>query len=97
MKSNIFFLLKLRKKNNDCLYFDFYFKKLLKYSFLSFRYLSFSGRKTVFKQKSETDKVNFSCRSGSITEQTVTTDDSSHYQDLRVSKDENTYQTLHKQ
>ncbi|XP_065941687.1 multiple epidermal growth factor-like domains protein 10 [Magallana gigas] len=56
-----------------------------------------SRRKTFLKQKSETDKVNFSCRSGSITEQTVTTGDSPHYQDLRVSQNENTYQTLHQQ
>lgn len=64
--------------------------------FLSFRYLSFSHRKTFLKQKSKTDKVHFSCRSGSITEQTVTTDDSSYYQDISVSKDENAYQTLHR-
>lgn len=75
----------------------FHFKRLLhEYLFLSFRYLSFFPRKTALKQKSKTDKVKFSCRSGSITEQTVTTGDSSHYQDLRISKDENTYQTLHK-
>lgn len=54
-------------------------------------------RKSFLKQKSETDKVHFSCRSGSITEQTVTTDDTSHYQDLSVSQNENTYQTLNHQ
>nr|XP_034321035.1 multiple epidermal growth factor-like domains protein 6 isoform X1 [Crassostrea gigas] len=59
--------------------------------------VTFIGRrKTFLKQKSKTDKVHFSCRSGSITEQTVTTDDSSYYQDLSVSKDENAYQTLHR-
>lgn len=79
--------------------FEFLFQKVLKllqYLFLSFRYLSFSYRKTLLKQKSKTDKVIFSCRSGSIKDQTVTTGDSSHYQDLRVSKNENTYQSLHK-
>lgn len=49
------------------------------------------------KQRSKTDKVNFSCRSGSITVQTVTTGESPHYQDLNVSQSENTYQTLHQQ
>lgn len=58
------------------------------------------------KQKSKKEKANFSWRSRSkATEPTlptdtashyqVTTDDASHYQELRVSKDENTYQTLH--
>lgn len=85
----------ISKNKHDHLLFDFFSKG--KYLFLSFRYLSFSHRKSFLKQKSETDKVHFSCRSGSITEQTVTTDDSSHYQDLSVSQNENTYQTLNHQ
>eukprot|EP00105_Crassostrea_gigas_P043581 XP_019927729.1 PREDICTED: multiple epidermal growth factor-like domains protein 10 [Crassostrea gigas] len=62
-----------------------------------------SRRNIFLKQKSKTEKANFSWRSRSNTEPTlptdthhqITTDDSSHYQELRVSKDENTYQTLH--
>lgn len=56
-----------------------------------------SRRKTFLKQKSTTNEVNFSRRSESDTEQTATTDDPSHYQELRVSQHENTYQTLHQQ
>lgn len=56
-----------------------------------------SRRKTFLKQKSNTDKINFSWRSGSNTEQTGSTDDPSHYQELNLSQTENTYQTLHQQ
>lgn len=54
----------------------------------------FFQRKTLLKRKSIRDKVDFAWRSGSNTVQTATTDNPSHYQELRVSKDDNTYQTL---
>lgn len=41
--------------------------------------------------------VNLYLRCGSNAEQTVSTDDASHYQDLRVSQIENTYQTINQQ
>lgn len=46
------------------------------------------------KRKSTTDNVDFAWRSGSNTVQTATTDNPSHYQELRVLKDDNAYQTL---
>lgn len=62
-------------------------------------------RNKFLKQKSKKKKNEFSWRSGSNTgpalptdtasHYQVTTDDASRYQELRVSKDENTYQTLH--
>lgn len=71
--------------------------KLLTYLFFSFSYTSFSCRKIFLKQKSTTNEVIFSKRSESNKDQTVTTDDPHHYQELRVSQQENTYQTLHQQ
>uniref|UniRef100_A0A8W8NN71 EGF-like domain-containing protein n=1 Tax=Magallana gigas TaxID=29159 RepID=A0A8W8NN71_MAGGI len=52
-----------------------------------------SRRKEIVKLKSTTNEENFSKRSGSKTEQTATTVDPSHYQELKVSQPENTYQT----
>lgn len=46
---------------------------------------------------STTDNVDFAWRSGSNTVQTATTDNPSHYQELRVLKDDNAYQTLQQQ
>lgn len=53
-----------------------------------------SRRKTFLKQKSTTEKVNFSWRSGFNKEQTGTSENPSHYQEVGVSHNENTYQTL---
>ncbi|XP_034321050.2 uncharacterized protein [Magallana gigas] len=53
-----------------------------------------SRRKTLLKRKSTTDNVEFAWRSGSNTVQTASTDNPSHYQELRVLKDDNAYQTL---
>lgn len=65
----------------------------------------FFYRSILLKQKSTIKKVNFSWRSRLNTAPTlstdtashyqVTADDASNYQELRVSRDENTYQTLH--
>lgn len=54
----------------------------------------FFHRKAFLKQKFSTDKVNFPWRSGLYTNQTATTDDPSHYQELGSIKDENAYQTI---
>ncbi|XP_052695719.1 multiple epidermal growth factor-like domains protein 10 [Crassostrea angulata] len=56
-----------------------------------------SRRKAILKPKSTTKEKHFSRRSGSKTEQTATSVDPSHYQELQVSQPENTYQTLHQQ
>lgn len=85
----------ISKNKHGRLHFDFFFQKVNFCSRHSDIYL-FSQRKTFLKQKSNTDKVKFSWRSGSGSEQTVTVGDSSHYQDLHVSQNDNTYQTLHK-
>lgn len=41
-------------------------------------------RKTLLKQNSTTDKVNVPWHSTSYTDQTATTSDSSHYQEVRT-------------
>lgn len=51
-------------------------------------------RKLSLQQKSSAGDVNLYWRCGSNTEQNITTDDASHYQDLCVSRNENTYQTI---
>lgn len=54
-------------------------------------------RKLSLQQKSSADDVNLYWRCGSNTEQKITTDDASHYQDLCVSRNEKTYQTIDQQ
>lgn len=54
-------------------------------------------RKLFLQQKSAAGDVNLYLRCGYNAEQTVSTDDASHYQDLRVSQIENTYQTINQQ
>lgn len=52
----------------------------------------FFHRKKSLKQKSKTDQVNFP---GLNIDQTASTDDPAHYQELGDLKNENAYQTLH--
>lgn len=54
-------------------------------------------RKLFLQQKSAAGDVNLYLRCGYNAEQTVSTDDAYHYQDLRVSQIENTYQTINQQ
>lgn len=59
--------------------------------------ISLFHRKLSLQQKSSAGDVNLYWRCGSNTEQNITTDDASHYQDLCVSRNENTYQTIDQQ
>uniref|UniRef100_A0A8W8MN92 Uncharacterized protein n=1 Tax=Magallana gigas TaxID=29159 RepID=A0A8W8MN92_MAGGI len=54
-------------------------------------------RKTFLKPKSTTEKVHISWRSGFNSEQTVRSDNPCHYQEVGLSQNENTYQTLNQQ
>lgn len=70
------------------------------WGFFSWWYMvtkSLFHRKLFLQHKSAAGDVNLYLRCGSNAEQTVSTDDASHYQDLRVSQIENTYQTINQQ
>lgn len=54
-------------------------------------------RKLILQQKSAAGDNNLYLRCGSNSEQTVSTEDASHFQDLHVSQTENTYQTIDQQ
>lgn len=54
-------------------------------------------RKLILQQKSAAGDNNLYLRCGPNSEQTVSTEDASHYQDLHVSQIENTYQTIDQQ
>lgn len=58
---------------------------------------SLFDRKLILQQKSAAGDINLYLRCGSNAEQTASTDDASHYQDLSVSQIENTYQTIDQQ
>lgn len=59
--------------------------------------ISLFHRKLSLQQKSAAGDVNLYLRCGSNTEQIAITNETSHYQDIRVSQNENTYQTIDQQ